>query len=171
MGIPVLPPCTKSQRGFTLIELIITMAVLAVVAGIAFPSFQSMIANQRVKSAANGLAMGLVYTRSEAVKRGGRVSMKAIEGDWSNGWQVISVTDDEVLRSESLSGVVLEQLDGWDDVEIVYLKSGRPDLDLDPDEIDEKFTVCDGGGKATMRTLSLRFSGQTNIISDGSCAP
>jgi len=69
----------KSQRGFTLVELMVTIAILAILATIGLPSFQRLIADYRVSSQANGVQGLLQFARSEAVKR--RQSVSVCLGD------------------------------------------------------------------------------------------
>jgi len=58
-----------SVTGVTLIELMVTIAVLAIVLGIGVPSFQDLIRSNRLSSAANEILSGVVFSRSEAIKR------------------------------------------------------------------------------------------------------
>ncbi|SDP51112.1 type IV fimbrial biogenesis protein FimT [Ralstonia sp. 25mfcol4.1] len=74
-------------RGFTLVELIVTLLVLAILATMAAPSFQQFIAGQRVRNAASDLASAFTLMRSEAVKRNG-IATLAANGTWSAGWVV-----------------------------------------------------------------------------------
>ena len=57
------------SRGFTLIELMVTIAVAAILIAIATPSFQKMIVNNRLSTVANELADNISFARSEAIKR------------------------------------------------------------------------------------------------------
>lgn len=91
------------QRGLTLIELMITLAVLAVMVGIAVPSFNTMIQNNRALSLGEELASALNYARSEAIKRSARVTLcgstdgSACNGTWTDNWIVVldtAATDD-----------------------------------------------------------------------------
>lgn len=59
----------KQQQAFTLIELLITMALFAVLAAFAIPSYQQMVQNTQIKSAADSILNGLQVARAEAVKR------------------------------------------------------------------------------------------------------
>lgn len=89
--------------GFTLIELMITITVMAILIGVAVPSFQVLIQNHRAATTANQLITGLLFTRSEAVKRGAEVSLCPLSGGWSGnsgGWQAMVGGDcsGDVLR-------------------------------------------------------------------------
>lgn len=59
-------------QGVTLIELMVTVAVLAIVLGIGVPSFRGLILQQRISSSANEVLAGLASTRSEAIRRNTR---------------------------------------------------------------------------------------------------
>ncbi|MFN5512120.1 MAG: Tfp pilus assembly protein FimT/FimU, partial [Burkholderiales bacterium] len=77
------------QRGFTLTEMLIVMAVLAVVVSMALPSMSEMIREQRIRAASFDLVSDLMLARSEAVKRSGVVSLAAQGQNWQDGWQVM----------------------------------------------------------------------------------
>ena len=80
------------HKGFTLIELMVTISVLAILLTIAVPSFQTFVLNNRITGQANDMMTALNYARSEAIKRGLPVSMSSNSGtaDWSTGWFVFS---------------------------------------------------------------------------------
>jgi type IV fimbrial biogenesis protein FimT len=80
------------QSGFTVIELMIVMAIIGVLAAIAVPSFRSMMESNRVSSAASALQVSLSMARSEAVRRGSDarvyVYANSSAGAWAGGWTV-----------------------------------------------------------------------------------
>lgn len=78
----------QRQSGFTLLELMVTIAVFAVIFGIAIPSFSSFIAAQRVRAASFDLNASLIQARSEATKRNTDVVIQQASGGWQNGWSV-----------------------------------------------------------------------------------
>ncbi|MCC5862003.1 MAG: GspH/FimT family pseudopilin [Gammaproteobacteria bacterium] len=75
-------------RGFTLLELMATITILAILLGIGIPSLTAFIQNSRVTSQANGLVSSFHLARSEAIKRGTPVSVTALAGGFGAGWCV-----------------------------------------------------------------------------------
>ncbi len=97
-------------RGFTLLELMVTVAVLAIVSAIAIPGFSGLINRDRLTSRANELVATIQYARSEAVRLNGPVMLcPSTDGtscsgdDWSQ-LIVLAVRSDEVLRQFSGNG-------------------------------------------------------------------
>lgn len=69
-------PCIPTrQRGFSLLELMTTIAVVAILLAIAVPSLRDVIHRNQVSSASNELLASLAYARTEAISRGQLVSM------------------------------------------------------------------------------------------------
>ncbi|WKL17176.1 GspH/FimT family pseudopilin [Comamonas testosteroni] len=81
------------SKGFTAIELMVTVAILAILAGIAAPSFNPIIERWRVRQISEELQSTLYFARSEAVKRGGGVT---ILRNTSTDGCTISDTDTDV---------------------------------------------------------------------------
>ena len=88
----------SSVRGFTLIEVLVVVALISIMLAIAAPSFVTFISNYRVTSAMNDFLQGVSLTRSEAMKRGRRVTMAPIAaGDWKSGWNIfVDLSSDAV---------------------------------------------------------------------------
>lgn len=69
-------------RGFTLLEAMVVVAILAILSTIAMPSFRTMVANQRVSSAATELQTLLLFARAEAVYRQSEILLTTIGQRW-----------------------------------------------------------------------------------------
>lgn len=67
------PQARPIQRGLTLTELVFVIALIAILAAVAVPSYQGFLAQYRVKSAANTLAQDLRFGREESVRLGRNV--------------------------------------------------------------------------------------------------
>jgi len=97
------------SRGFTLVEMMITVAILAVLLAIATPSFNSALLGSRLTSYANNLVASANLARSEAVKRNANISLCVSSngtscestGEWKNGWIVACKTNDSIVCNAS----------------------------------------------------------------------
>jgi len=103
----------KQHLGFTLTELMITVAIIGILASIAVPSFQDMIERNRLKEAVEGLKSDLMFARTEAIKRSQNIIVNRVTGNngtWIYGMATIacdaSETDSTALDYCSLKRVV-----------------------------------------------------------------
>lgn len=81
----------KQQSGFTIIELMITLAILGIILAIAVPAISDFTIKQRVSSQANEMMLSLALARSEALKLNRDVRIiprTATASGWSDGWCV-----------------------------------------------------------------------------------
>lgn len=96
----------REIRGFTLVELMITVLVAAILLVIAVPSFKGVISRTNLASVNDGLISALRYARTEAVSRGTHVAVSASSGSngWADGWNVVALApdpdDNEMLRQQ-----------------------------------------------------------------------
>ena len=89
----------RFTRGFTLIELVITILIVAVLMTIAIPSFNNTIRQNRFTTQINELVTALNFARSEAIKRGKSVTVTPNAGGWTSGWVVETTAPVTTLRS------------------------------------------------------------------------
>lgn len=150
-----------NTRGFTLVELVIAVSVLALLVSLSAPLYTSMTANNRARSAAYSLVSALTFARSEAIKRNVTVSVAPLGTGWQEGWEV-EASGDILARTESEAALVLTgPLAG-----VSYLPNGRlstPGIVL--------FTVSATTG--TTRCVVIDLGGRPTLNpgerNDGSC--
>ena len=94
-----------TMQGFTAIELMVVVSIIAVLAALAGPSFTQMIESWRVRDATESLRSTLLFARSEAIKRGGQIAIHKLPNntngctsatgnrDWDCGWIVCHDTN------------------------------------------------------------------------------
>lgn len=95
----------KQSFGFSLIELMVGIAILSILLAIAVPNFRAMIINSQVRNASESIANGLQKARAEAVARNTNVSFvlgAAAAGTYTS-WTVSQVSDGAVIESRDSS--------------------------------------------------------------------
>lgn len=103
-GIASIGRFKHATTGFTAVELVVTIAVLAILTAIAIPSFSPLMERWRVRNTAEGLQASVYLARSEAIKRGGNVTIQASATGWGDGWRVTAITNgvSESLREVNI---------------------------------------------------------------------
>ncbi len=90
------------SRGFTLIELMIGIAIVAIIMFVALPAFTQFLQNTQIRNAAGSALDGLTLARNEAIRRNTSVQFSFVQGLTSS----CSVTSTALSNSASLSWVV-----------------------------------------------------------------
>lgn len=112
----------KNSTGFTLIELMVAIAIVAIVSSLAFPSMSSFYTNNRLTAIVNDLLVGLNFTRAESIKRNLPVTICAsangssCASDWSAGWIIfVDRNADGVVDSPTvLPDEIIQKKDSLD---------------------------------------------------------
>jgi type IV fimbrial biogenesis protein FimT len=166
----------RYQVGFTLIEVLVVMVVLAVLVGLAAPSFRTSIQNVRTSAAGEELTAFMSYARSEAIRRGARVSVcptangTSCGGGWSQGFMVVldasasdgteSVNLAEVLRVWEPPSNSKTEINGAPDF-VRFLSTGIPfAVGGFPVTVSVAYPGCVG---STARSVGIGVSGTITL--------
>lgn len=160
-------------RAFTLIELMVTIAIFVIVVSFAIPSFTSMIQNNYSLSISHDLISSLKFARSEAIKRNSPVSLCATSDSnytscgnaWSLGWIIFSdyngdgtysSGNDVILRINMLSGSNAQITPSNNTYSFTYNNVGFPASNASNITIDVYATGCKADNR---RTISINMTG------------
>lgn len=82
-------PNEKRDHGFSLVELMVVLSIVAILLAAGAPSFRSLIQNQKMSTTVNDFFAAINLARSEAIQRGTRVDLIPLDAsDWNKGWVV-----------------------------------------------------------------------------------
>ena len=146
----------KTITAFTLVELMVTIAIAGVVLALGVPYLGTTISNSAARQAAGLLEQDLMYARNSAVTRTATVTVVPTENEYENGWAVLDTDAGDVLRSRSALNkkVDIETEDYTTQTPISFTNTGALTTA-------GSLTVCtDDGNGDVDRTITLFTSGQ-----------
>jgi len=161
------------NKGITLIELMITIAIAAVLISLAAPNLTASIQNNRMSAQVNELHAALNVARSEAVKRNDNVSVcrssngTSCTGNWEDGWLVFVDADsdgsvdvgDDILR---VQGALNGSGDlAFSETYVTFINNGLASVGSS-----SAFTLCDARGASDAKGLLIGTSGRPRIAID-----
>ncbi len=172
---------TKNIQGFTLIELIVTLAVVSVLLLTGIPMLNQMVTNNRLVTQINNIAGSLSVARSESIKRGQSITLcgstdraTCDTSSWESGWIVFSdANNNAVLDSatESMLKIVAPfsggstlRLSRSDSASIIRYRSDGGLRDQGTDGTDNgTFTLCDNTlSTTTARAININPIGRVS---------
>ncbi len=166
----------KRQKGFTLIELMTTLGIGAVLVSMAVPGMQTVAMNSKQRSGVNDLISAMHLARNTAITTNARVTLCASSNGtacesvaWNDGWIVFADLDSDqtvdgnevVLRSGTeASGLDISsaQFSRF----LMYRPSGRVMNASTTTNVGE-FTICDGRGTDHLRIVAIDLSGRPRL--------
>lgn len=160
---------SNKTQGFTLLELMITLAVAAIMMSIALPSFMSLIRDSRMTANTNDFLTALNYARSEAVTRNVDVIVQS-NGSWEAGWDIYIdangdnlVNADERLKTHSAlaTGYTLNAAIS----SVVYESTGLRNTPMGV-----SFFLCLNGDVSKARAIIINNVGRARTDSAAACS-
>jgi type IV fimbrial biogenesis protein FimT len=150
-------PLAARGAGFTLTELLVAIAIAAILMAVGAPAMRDLVVSQRLRTAANNLYSDLSYARAEAIKRNASVQVQA-GANWASGWGVLF--GGNALRTQaSLTGV---SYGGSAETSVVYNPDGRTTLSGT-----NSFNFsAPSGSVASMRCVVITPSGRPAVLVD-----
>jgi type IV fimbrial biogenesis protein FimT len=163
------PNKPQSRKGFTILELMITLAVTAVLLTLGIPAFHEFSLKQKMNAAVSSLQNDLLYGRNQAIYRDtqviacpGSLSYGCTEStDWSDGWIVFS--DANTDRQHQDDEPLLRHTQALQNI-MVHSSSGRTNLRFYPNGSapgsNASFSLCGLGGPEHARKLVISNLGR-----------
>jgi len=171
----------SKQNGFSLVEVIATMAIAAIVLSVGIPSFQSYIQNNRQTIAINELATALQLARNSAISRRVRVTVckspdssnciaGSSTGDWTQGWIIFTDADgnntrdanEDILRVHgAIQGNVTISGGNNTNDRIAFNPNGLLA------SLNGTITYCDSRGNSHASALVISRTGRVRLEDDG----
>lgn len=123
------------QTGFTLVELIVAVCVFGIAIALSLPNFNRMMTNNQSANLGMDAVAALNYARSEAVKRGARVSICPATADscltstdWNKGWIAFLDTASSDSASTATVGTIIKRWNSFSTRDRISVKSGSNDV-------------------------------------------
>lgn len=158
------PTIQMRNSGFTLIELMVTIAVLAIIVGIAAPSISTQLANQRVKATANTLANALKEAKVESILRRQNIEL------------AYDPTTSKTIKLKAGSTEISSyKINDKSKVTRVITPATESKVIFQPNKKIAKnvtvvYTICDEGSKSVApKQVSLTSIANINTTNAGSC--
>jgi len=179
-------PGLRHAAGLTLIEVLVTLAIVAILMTLAVPSFKPTLDRWRVKQSVGALTDTLRLTRSEAIKRGGNVviqklpnntggcTLAAAAADWGCGWRVF--VDSDANGSYSANEEILQTAQPPSGIQVRHaVSAGAIGVDRwgKMDGLNAKsftiFPALDGTASQATRTLCISAGGRIHDEPGATC--
>lgn len=162
----------RASRGITLLELMVSVAVIAIASSIAVPGFSTLRHNAERTTAVNSFVHALYLARSEAIKRSAVVTLcKSADGqtcvnrapEWSTGWIVFVNLDRDDLPERDAEEPVLAVYEGWDAGHITSNRSAFSFRPYTQAVVNGTVLFCDSRGSAEARAVIISHTGRPRV--------
>jgi type IV fimbrial biogenesis protein FimT len=148
----------RPQGGFTTIELLVVIGIMAIFFALAGPALSGVIATQQVRAASHDLHATLSIARSEALTRNAPVTVEPAGAGWAAGWTVTDAGGTVLRRQNAYPRIALTG-----PVRVIFSGDGRPDTTATPFNV-----TAPDASDSTYRCVRLRLNGRS-AIDKGAC--
>lgn len=159
--MPTYPPRDRVRGGgFTMTELMVTVAIASTLLAMAVPSFTAITARNRVKALGSEMQVSLSRARSEAIARNASVNLAPKAGSWQNGWQILDpVTGSAIDDRNAAAGVTISGPST-----VTYNASGRLQAGTAP-----MFVFTANSTSGTSACVSVDLGGRPYMTAASTC--
>lgn len=167
----------KRESGFSVVELMIALAVCAILLVATGPAFSAVVHKNRISAASNQLYMSLYAARGEALKRRSAVRICPSanstscrnDGDWSDGWLIF---EDANTNNAPDAAEIIQLVDGFDgDINMQVSTALSEYVQFQPTGVavgnggnSGEFRLCHADSNASSRAVSISVSGRVNSV-------
>ena len=167
----------RKQQGFTLVELMVTLAVSAIALSMAVPALDSFLSGARQTGAINDFVTSVHRARSTAITENRRVTLcpsrtgsNCEDVAWHDGWiafadddsdQVVDDNEKVISIASATAGVTIKSSEFAGGLQ--YRPNGRISNDDETAGTFGAFTVCDNRGNRRAKVMVVDFSGRPNL--------
>ncbi len=162
------------HSGFTIIELMIVLAIAAILAAIAAPSFTATIQNNRLVTQVNELQASLGLARSEAIKLNNNVTTcpssngTSCIGNWQNGWIVFADDDADAVVDAGVDTVlrIHGAITGGNTITFTQANVTYNGTGFSRANLISTFRFCDARGATSARGIVINNTGRPGLARD-----
>lgn len=156
---PAGPPRERA-RGFTMTEMVVAVAIAAILATLAVPAFNGIIASQRAQVTASDLYVALAKTRSYALALNNNVTLQPNGGNWQNGWQILDVNNNVLDNHGAETAVAIGT-----QAAVTFTASGR----LPAGTAAPVFAISTTSGSTYYQCVSVTLTGRPYMKAASTC--
>lgn len=158
-------------RGFSLYEMLMTLALVAILLGIGLPSFSGLVARNRMHTEINALFHAIHLARKESIMRHKVVSIcPSPDGqscepgrDWSSGWIMFENADRDEPPRRDPGEPLLQAHTVAENVRVTANRRGFTLRATVKRATNGTFVVCDVAGRAAPRALVVSYTGRPRV--------
>ena len=102
----------RRARGFTIIELMVVVTIVAIMLVIGVPAMGEFVADQRVRTVASDIVSEIALARAKAIESSHRVYMRKLGANWNDGWRLYADLNDNAAYDAGVD-IELKRFDGF----------------------------------------------------------